>query len=128
MPNYPSRDDVRRGRPYRPYSSVKRRVHNSFLPDWMTPVFVYGGFFVAAILLQAGCAAAVPESKAVNAARDAGYSDIHVIDKAWFVIGFRGCDKNDTVRFTVRGISPAGEVRQFYVCAGFTKGGTIRSK
>ena len=112
MSNYPSRDDIRRGRPYRPYSAVKRRVHDSILPDWMAQVFLYVGLLFALVLLEAGCAAAVPESKAVNAARDAGYTEIHVIDKVWFVIGFRGCDKSDSVRFTVKGDATPERLRE----------------
>ena len=75
-----------------------------------------------------GCGAMTSESKAINAAEDAGYTDITVVDKAVLFIEWRGCSSEDQARFTVRGTNPAGKVREFYVCAGVLKGGTIRSK
>ena len=75
-----------------------------------------------------GCGAMTPESKAINAAEDAGYTNVEIIDKAYALIELRGCGDSDNARFTVRGTNPAGKVRTFYVCAGVLKGGTIRSK
>jgi hypothetical protein len=69
----------------------------------------------------------VSESKAVNAAKDAGYSNIQVVDRSTVFVALRGCSKSDTVRFTVKGTNANGE-REFYVCASWTKGGTVRSK
>ena len=75
-----------------------------------------------------GCAAATPESKAIKAAEDAGYTDVTVLDKAYVAVGLRGCGEQDNARFTVRGTNVRGETRTFYVYAGVLKGGTIRSK
>lgn len=84
--------------------------------------------FVLIIALTGGCGALVDERKAVTAAEDAGYTNVEVIDKAIWFVGFRQCDKNDNARFTVRGVNPRNQVRTFYVCAGTFKGGTIRSR
>ena len=94
---------------------------------WLTFGFIV--VFLVVISLIQGCSGAVvSDSKAVNAAKDAGYTDIKVVDKAVFFVEVRGCGKSDSVRFTVQGTNIRGEQREFYVCASFLKGGTIRSK
>lgn len=79
-------------------------------------------------LITGACGAMTPESKAINAAEDVGYTDVTVVDKSIFFTQFLGCGKEDTARFTVRGVSPRDEVREVHVCAGVLKGGTVRSK
>lgn len=66
-------------------------------------------------------------SVATRTLESGGYSNIQIIDHSWFVVGLRGCDVNDTARFTVRATNPAGKQTEMFVCSGtFFKGGTIR--
>jgi hypothetical protein len=94
--------------------------------------WVYLIAFVALLLfgviVGGSCSAMVSDDKAINAVEDAGYTDVEILSRSWFLIEWRGCGKGDDVRFTVRGTNVRGEVREFYVCAGVLKGGTIRSK
>jgi hypothetical protein len=83
---------------------------------------------IVAVTVQQGAAHAVPESRASKAAEDLGYTNIKVIDRATVFINFRGCSEDDAARFTVTGTNSNGEERTFYVCAGYFKGGTVRSK
>lgn len=85
-------------------------------------------FFLLCITGALVQGALVSKDKAVKAAAVAGYSDIRVTDTAIVTVSLRGCDRFDTVRFTVRGVSPAGSEQDFFVCASLFKGGTIRSK
>lgn len=65
---------------------------------------------------------------AVRTLEAQGYSDIKITHHAWFLVGFRGCDRNDAARFTARARNPAGRPAEVYVCTGVLKGGTIRVK
>lgn len=71
----------------------------------------------------------VDESVAIRAMETQGYSNIEVVDHTWFIVGLRGCSKNDAARFTVKAINPAGKDIECYVCTGWIfKGATIRTK
>ena len=106
---------------------MSRSNSESKLPTWASVIMI---IVVLALILTmpAACGSMVTEQTAINAAEDAGYTDIEVVDKSVWFVGLQGCDKNDTVRFTVRGTNVRNEEREFYVCAGVFKGGTIRSK
>ena len=69
----------------------------------------------------------VDEGKGTRALENLGFTNVHVVDKSVFLIQLRGCDKTDSVQFTVEGTDTGGTVRQLEVCAGLFKGGTIRS-
>ena len=103
---------------------MSRRSSN----DTGITIALYAALFGLLIILAGSCGAMTPESKAINAAEDAGYTNVKIVDKAILGIGLRGCGKEDNARFTVRGTNPRGEERTFYVCAGVLKGGTIRSR
>jgi hypothetical protein len=68
----------------------------------------------------------IPESVAYNTAEGIGFTNVEVTSRDWILIQFAGCDKSDSVKFTVTGTNPAGEEQTFYVCAGLFKGGTPR--
>jgi len=91
-------------------------------------VALYVLLIVAAFTIQQIIAHSVSESRATNAAEDLGYTDIKVVARDTWFVGLRGCGNDDAVRFTVEGTNPNGEKRTFYVCAGYFKGGTVRSK
>jgi len=70
----------------------------------------------------------VNEKVAVNCLEVQGYSDIKVIDHAWFFIPFRGGDRGDSARFHMRAVNPAGKEVDVYVFSGWLfKGATIRT-
>lgn len=69
----------------------------------------------------------IDEDVAVHALETQGFTGVKVIDKAWFAVGLRGCDKNDSVRFTASATNPAGKEVQLYVCGGIFKGATVRT-
>lgn len=72
-------------------------------------------------------AIATNEDVAVRALEAQGYSNIQIVDRAWFEVGFRGCGFGDSVRFTAKVTNPAGKPAEVYVCTGVIfKGGTIR--
>lgn len=69
------------------------------------------------------------EAVAIRTLQAQGFSNIKIVDHAWFFIGLRGCDGHDAARFTAKATNPAGIQTQVYVCTGaFFKGGTIRVK
>jgi len=71
----------------------------------------------------------VPEERATNALRDAGYTNIHITDKKILFVGLRGCDGKDAVGFTASANMPTNEkVANLIVCMGILKGATIRHK
>jgi len=104
------------------------RYRSSNSSGWLSNILI--GLVVLVVLGFAfgGCGALTSQDKAINAAKDAGYIDIKVEHKSIFFVELLGCGKEDNARFTVSGINPRGERREFYVCAGVLKGGTIRSK
>ncbi|MDO8590685.1 MAG: hypothetical protein Q7R65_01765 [bacterium] len=70
----------------------------------------------------------VPESKAVLALETQGFSGVKITDRAWFMVGMRGGDKSDCVRFTATATNPVGKKVQVYVFSGWLfKGATIRT-
>jgi hypothetical protein len=65
----------------------------------------------------------VDKEKAIKVLEYQGYSDINIVDKSWFMVGWRGCSNGDAVRFTVEAINPVGSKVKIYVCMGIIKGG-----
>ena len=69
----------------------------------------------------------VPESRAVTALETQGFSDIRVIDKDIWFVGWKG-GHGDAVRFTASATNPIGKQVTVYVFAGWPfKGATIRT-
>ena len=59
---------------------------------------------------------------------DQGYRNIRITDKAFVLIGYRGCDGADAARFTAVATNSNGKDVTLYVCAGWPfKGATIRN-
>lgn len=82
---------------------------------------------IAISFISVGRGAFASQNVAIRALEAQGFSNIQIVDHAWFAVGFRGCDKNDAARFTAKATNPAGKPTQVYVCTGvFFKGGTIR--
>jgi hypothetical protein len=69
----------------------------------------------------------VGEDVATKALADHGFKEAEVVDADYFMVGLRGCDYRDKVKFTVQAVNPAGKRVEMLVCASLTKGATIRS-
>ncbi len=87
------------------------------------------GILVTGVLFLGigGTALFIPESKAVHALETQGFSEIRITEKSWLLIGLRGGDKSDSVRFTAKAKNPVGKEVEVYVFAGYFKGATIRT-
>lgn len=71
----------------------------------------------------------VDEDIAIRAAEIHGYTNVRVVDHAWFAVGLRGCSDTDAARFTIVATNPADKEVECYVCTGWLfKAATIRTK
>ena len=110
-------------RPYQMYSPSSR----SFSFRWLTSGWLlYIVFFAAAITVEQGIAHNISKDGAVHAAEAMGYSDVKITDRHTFFPNFRGCGKDDMVKFDVTATDPKGVERKFFVCDGLFKGATVR--
>lgn len=55
-----------------------------------------------------------------------GYTDVDLTDTSIFAVGFKGCDKGDTVKYSFEATAPNGTNSEVIVCKGLFKGGTLR--
>lgn len=70
----------------------------------------------------------IDEQVAINCAEIQGFTEIEVIEKAWFVIFLRGGGQTDSARFKMKAINSTGKKVEFYVFAGWPfKSATIRT-
>jgi hypothetical protein len=81
-----------------------------------------------ATLTLVSCGYLVSEDAAIRALQDQGFSEITITSKSVMTASMWGCSDSDDVRFTAKATSPAGKRVEVYVCSGFMKGSTIRSK
>jgi hypothetical protein len=79
------------------------------------------------LVVMASCGAMTSESKALEAARVAGFQDVTITSKSVILIGWSGCGNDDSAKFTMKGTNSNGEQVEFFVCAGPLKGATIRT-
>lgn len=86
----------------------------------LVTVVLVGLLFFAGLFIQ--------ESTAQSALEKQGFTDTRIIEKQWFMVGMRGCDRSDVAKFTVRVVNPAQKAVELFVCVGWPfKGATIRS-
>ncbi len=75
-----------------------------------------------------GRGAFVGEGRAIQVLQAQGYSNIQIMDQAWFAVGNQGCDWDDAALFTVQATDSAGKPAEVYVCTGvFSDRSTIRT-
>jgi hypothetical protein len=90
-----------------------------FIGYCLLAVVVFGLFFLRGLLVS-------PET-AKHALDVSGFSNITITDKAWFVVGVRGCSERDAARFTAKATNPKGDQVTLFVCDGWPfKAATIR--
>ena len=81
-----------------------------------------------AFVLYGGRGSCADSKQAIRAMENIGFSEVKVIDKSVWFVGFRGCSSHDGAMFTARGINPAGKEVEVSVCVGWPfKGATVRS-
>lgn len=86
-------------------------------------------FVVALLALEIFGGIFVGNDIAEETMKNNGFSDIKIIEKQWFFVGFRGCAGGDNAKFIVKAINSRNQPVELYVCAGWPfKGATIRSK
>ncbi len=68
----------------------------------------------------------IPPERAIKALESQGFADVQIVDKAVFLVGLRGCDGRDAVKFVAMARNPRGEMVKVYVCGGLLKGMTVR--
>lgn len=93
------------------------------------PFEVLVGLLMIILSLSFGCGRGIlaREESAIRALETQGYTEVKIVDHAWFAVGWRGCDEKDAARFTARAKNPVGQEVTVYVCSGLLKGGTIRT-
>lgn len=70
----------------------------------------------------------VSEDIAVQALETQGFSSIQVLERNWFLVGFRGGHEQDAARFVCRAVNPAGREVTVHVFAGWPfHGATVRT-
>ncbi len=96
--------------------------------EFLGNIVTFALIVVISLLLQCR-GVLVDESVAIRAAEIQGFTNVKVVDRAWFGVGFRGCGKLDAVRFTIKASNPLGNEVECYVCSGWLfKAATIRTK
>ena len=69
------------------------------------------------------------EEQAIRAAENLGFSEVKVIEKSIWFIGFKGCSASDAALFEVVAKNPVGREVEVGVCVGWPfKGATMRSQ
>jgi hypothetical protein len=64
---------------------------------------------------------------AYNAAEKAGFTEVQVLNKAWFAVALRGCSNSDAAMFTVNAKNNKDQTINFIICTGWLfKNATIR--
>tara|TARA_B100000508_G_C11435908_1_gene266012 strand:+ start:956 stop:1234 length:279 start_codon:yes stop_codon:yes gene_type:complete len=83
---------------------------------------------VVAMAVGFGRGALVGDAKVYTALENLGFTEIQVTDKAWFLVGMRGCSERDAAMFTATAVNPVGKRVTTTVCVGWPfKGATVRS-
>lgn len=90
--------------------------------------FLYVVLIVGSLFVSLCRGLFVDEQAAIKALDDAGYSNVEVVDRAWFAVPLRGGSESDAARFEARVTNPAGKKVTIYVFVGWPfKGSTVRS-
>lgn len=57
-----------------------------------------------------------------------GFTNVEVVAEDWFMVNFfGGCNRDDSVRFTLEATNPAGQRVELVTCDSFIGGATLRS-
>lgn len=74
------------------------------------------------------CGRFASENTANNLLQTSGFTNIRLVDRDPYFVGFKGCGKGDLAIFTYEATNPVGKNVNVSVCQGWPfKGATIRS-
>ena len=105
-----------------------RRYNRGTFPTQEFFIVFYLVISVLALIAYGGRGSCADSKQAIRAMENMGFSEVEVIDKSIWFVGFRGCSSHDGALFTARGINPAGKEVEVSVCVGWPfKGATVRS-
>ena len=80
------------------------------------------GFFGPGIITDANYG----EQKASQYLEESGYTDIQLTSKSQILVGWQGCDGNDSAKYSFEATALNGTDATVIVCKGMFKGATIR--
>jgi len=84
--------------------------------------------FVLIISLSLARGACTTKEQAINAVGILGFTNIEILDKSIFLVGFKGCDKNDAALYKVKATNLNGKKVIVNVCIGWPfKSATVRT-
>ena len=89
---------------------------------------IVGAVMSAALLGSYGCSyVSGTEDGAADTAKASGFTDVTVTDTKRFLPGLRGCDRNDSVGFSLEARNTEDQPVTLTVCSALFKGDTIRN-
>lgn len=98
----------------------------------MKRVMILSGLFIisfAMFLTWQSAGLFVSDSKAIKQLEVEGYTKIQIVDRAWFLVSFRGGGYGDVARFEAKAVNPVGKEVSVFVYSGWPfKGATVRSE
>lgn len=69
----------------------------------------------------------IGDSRPLNVATNLGFSNPKVVDRSYFLVSYRGCGGEDSIRYTVNAINPINKPATLNICCGLIfKGCTMR--
>jgi len=88
-------------------------------------------FYITLILIisfSLARGACTTKDQAIKAVEILGFTDIEILDKSIFLVGFRGCNKNDAALYKVKATNLNGRKVMVNVCIGWPfKSATVRT-
>lgn len=89
--------------------------------------FIYIALLIISGIFLSSLGSCVDESRALNAMKSSGWTDLRLVDRTNFLAPFAGCGGEDAAAFQYSGKNPAGTISTTTVCCGiWLKGCTIR--
>ncbi len=83
------------------------------------------GIILVMIFNSRGCSQ-LSEPQAVQALKDAGFQDVTITDVSRWNVAYKGCGRDDTIRYEATVTNSQGQRVRCAVCSGYYKDATIR--
>jgi len=76
-----------------------------------------------------GACSPIDENDAKQAAVKQNYKDVQILSRDWFLVGVRGCDSHDALKFEAKATNVHGDRVNLLICSGWIlKGMTVRTE
>lgn len=97
--------------------------------NWIDILYFMSIFVTIGIMILAlSSGTMVDEKIAIETLEKQGFSNVTILEKQWFLVGWRGCANGDAAKFIASAINPRNQTVELYVCIGWPfKGATIRN-